>query len=244
MRQLTANLLVKVMHEDVYDTISQEMRANDPNGLMLSSTDLRSKVARDALARAQDRAQAEGKIRISWKRRQKRFLNGSTPDSAVEENSTEEALDPSVPAELQALEAHTRHSGAAWVATPGMATTRPRFRRSDALGSVLGTMVRAHGWDQPTKMGSVMAKWQMIVGEQVASHCVVESFEDKKLVIRCDSTAWMNQLQILLPHIERRIEEEVGADVVQQTIIRGPQAPSWKKGKWSVRGRGPRDTYG
>ncbi len=33
-------------------------------------------------------------------------------------------------------------------------------------------------------------------------------------------------------------------DVVQQTIIRGPQAPSWKKGKWSVRGRGPRDTYG
>ena len=26
--------------------------------------------------------------------------------------------------------------------------------------------------------------------------------------------------------------------------VRGPQGPSWKKGPRSVRGRGPRDTYG
>ena len=26
--------------------------------------------------------------------------------------------------------------------------------------------------------------------------------------------------------------------------VRGPSAPSWKKGLFAVRGRGPRDTYG
>lgn len=217
---------------------------DDPLAAMLNRSDLRTKVARDALARAQDRAQAGGKQRVSWKRRQNRFLAGGTAEAAVEEDTAQESLDPQVAPELQALEAHTRHAGAAWVATPGLASTRTRYRRSDALGHVLGGLINAQGWDQPTKLGSVMAKWSTIVGEQVAAHCVVESCEDDKLIIRCDSTAWMNQLQILLPHIERRIDEEVGVGVVRQTIVRGPSAPSWKKGKWSVQGRGPRDTYG
>ncbi|MDU1521298.1 MAG: DUF721 domain-containing protein, partial [Actinomyces sp.] len=29
-----------------------------------------------------------------------------------------------------------------------------------------------------------------------------------------------------------------------QVIVRGPSAPSWNKGRWSVKGRGVRDTYG
>ena len=34
------------------------------------------------------------------------------------------------------------------------------------------------------------------------------------------------------------------AGVVEQVIIRGPVAPSWKKGPYVVRGRGPRADYG
>ena len=44
--------------------------------------------------------------------------------------------------------------------------------------------------------------------------------------------------------IERRIAEEVGSGVVEQLIILGPVAPSWKKGPYVVRGRGPRADYG
>lgn len=233
-------MMTELNDDDAYE----DMRAHDPNGLMLTSADLRTKIARDALIRAQERADSEGKRRVSWRRRQSRFMSGSSSESAVENDDVEEKLDRSVPADLQALELRTRHSGAAWVASPGLASTRPRFRRSDALGTVLGSMVRAQGWDQPTKLGSVMAKWSTIVGPAVAAHCVIESCEEDVLIVRCDSTAWMNQLKILLPQIERRIDEEVGANVVRQTIVRGPQAPSWKKGKWSVAGRGPRDTYG
>ena len=148
------------------------------------------------------------------------------------------------PEDLVFLAGDRRLSPAAWIAHPGLASSRRNYRRSSSLGAVLGRMVRAEGWDQPTKLGSVMAKWQVIVGPSVAQHCVVETFEDDRLIVRCDSTAWANQLTLLLPHIERRIAEEVGRGVVKQVIIRGPNRPSWKKGLYSVPGRGPRDTYG
>ena len=41
-----------------------------------------------------------------------------------------------------------------------------------------------------------------------------------------------------------RLAEELGAGVVRAVTVRGPSAPSWKKGLLAVRGRGPRDTYG
>ena len=104
--------------------------------------------------------------------------------------------------------------------------------------------IKAREWDTPTKMGSIIASWSAIVGPQVAEHARIETFEGHKLVVRTDSTAWAKQLQLLLPTIERRIAEEVGSGVVEQLVILGPVAPSWKKGPYVVRGRGPRADYG
>jgi predicted nucleic acid-binding Zn ribbon protein len=36
----------------------------------------------------------------------------------------------------------------------------------------------------------------------------------------------------------------VGEGVVGHIEVLGPDAPSWKRGRLSVRGRGARDTYG
>ena len=42
-----------------------------------------------------------------------------------------------------------------------------------------------------------------------------------------------------------RLNDELGDGTVTVVEVRGPNAPSWKKGLRSVRdGRGPRDTYG
>ena len=125
-----------------------------------------------------------------------------------------------------------------------MAAMRPRYRRANSLGAILARTIKTREWDTPTKMGSIMAKWRDIVGPQVAEHARIETFEGHRLVVRTDSTAWAKQLQLLLPTIERRIAEEVGSGVVDQVIIRGPVAPSWRKGPYVVRGRGPRADYG
>lgn len=246
-------------------TPSPEEENIDPASL--STRGERTQVALDVLERFQEQAAEAGLRKRSWRRRQRHYAAGATEEFALPANvddneaswveagedgavptsdaeATERSAAPSTPEDLIFLEGDKRRSPAAWIAHPGLASSRRNYRRSSSLGAVLGRMVRAEGWDQPTKLGSVMAKWQAIVGPSVAQHCVVETFEDDRLIVRCDSTAWANQLTLLLPHIERRIAEEVGHGVVKQLIIRGPNRPSWKKGLYSVPGRGPRDTYG
>lgn len=146
--------------------------------------------------------------------------------------------------DLVALERVRIRAAAKWAKAPGMAAMRLEYRPAGRLDSVLGRMIKKNHWDTPTKMGSIMAKWPQIVGPAVAEHSEVEAFEERTLIVRCSSTAWAKQLHLLLQTIERRIDEEVGAGVVERVIIRGPVAPSWRKGPLSVRGRGPRDTYG
>ena len=154
------------------------------------------------------------------------------PASSVEE-------DPE--GDLAALRQALKGTGASWSRSPGMAAMRPRYRRANSLGAILARTIKTREWDTPTKMGSIMAKWRDIVGPQVAEHARIETFEGHRLVVRTDSTAWA---KLLLPTIERRIAEEVGSGVVEQVIIRGPVAPSWRKGPYVVRGRGPRADYG
>ncbi len=223
--------------------------------------------ASSALARAQKVARSKGHLRASMPRISRRpRLRGLSEEGAALRAGDQEAEDqaPAPPSstssgeaslrelarrvdvdgDLYSVDAVTSTSGSLWARQHGMAATRVRYRAPKALGGALGRLVADAGWDQPTRMGSVMAKWTQIVGEDVARQCTIETFEGGTLVVRCASTAWMKQLRLLLPTIERRIDEEVGAGVVTQVVVRGPVAPSWKKGRWSVPGRGPRDTYG
>lgn len=100
------------------------------------------------------------------------------------------------------------------------------------------------GWGQSLQVGGVVGRWREVVGEAIADHCVPETFEEGALVVRADSTAWATQIRLLLPQLERRIAEEVGEGAVTSIQVLGPGGPTWRKGPRSVRGRGPRDTYG
>ena len=206
-------------------------------------------VALSALQRARLAADARGERRRPTRPPKRQRLDSveDSDEPAGSVDHTDEESDPanlSTPAVLAGVSRVSQRSGTRWGKAPGMAATRTRWNEPRNLGAVIGRVSRQRGWDGPTAMGSVLAKWPMIVGEQVAEHCTIETFEGHKLVVRASSTAWAKQLQLLLPHIERRIEEEVGPGTVEQVIVRGPAAPSWKKGRLSVPGRGPRDTYG
>lgn len=135
-----------------------------------------------------------------------------------------------------------------WEPSPGMyrAKTGTGSSRYDPrlIGIVIEKEVGSRGWRQPIAVGSVIGQWEEIVGDLVAGHCPVESFEGGKLIIQADSTAWAQQMQLLLPQIMARIDQAVGEGVVEQVVVLPPKAPSWTHGKYRVPGRGPRDTYG
>ena len=120
----------------------------------------------------------------------------------------------------------------------------PDDRDPQLLGPTLGRLMAERGWETDAAVGGVMGRWAAIVGPEVAAHARPLAFDDGELVVGTDSTAWATQIRLLAPTLLARLAQELGAGVVTAVTVRGPSAPSWKKGLFAVRGRGPRDTYG
>lgn len=109
----------------------------------------------------------------------------------------------------------------------------------------MGRLIANHGWELDLKVQGVFGRWAELVGSEIADHCTPESFDDGRLVVRTDSTAWATQLKLLTPTVVRRLNSELGEGTVVFIEVLGPHLPHWKKGRLSSRdGRGPRDTYG
>ena len=128
---------------------------------------------------------------------------------------------------------------------PRPKSTRGAVDEPVSLADAVSELITSQGWDEQLSVQRVYSDWPGVVGPEVAAHSVVEGFADGILSIRADSTAWAKELQFLAPGLVRRLNTELGQGSVLRVEIRGPQAPSWKRGKRTVRdGRGPRDTYG
>ncbi|WP_300046911.1 DciA family protein [Trueperella sp.] len=133
------------------------------------------------------------------------------------------------------------------VPTPGQdvgSGSRPSKRDPKPLGIVFDHIVKSRGWTTQLEVGSVAARWPQIVGPAIANNCQVESFENGVLTLRAASTSWQAQMRALSAFLDKRLEEELGHGVVKEIVVSGPFARSWKHGRYSVPGRGPRDTYG
>ena len=120
-----------------------------------------------------------------------------------------------------------------------------RPRNMTALHDAMGRLIAHRGWEVDLKVQGVFGRWAELVGQEVADHCTPESFDEGRLVVRTDSTAWATQLKLLAPSVVRRLNEELGHGTVTVIEVLGPHLPTWTKGRLSSRdGRGPRDTYG
>ena len=126
-------------------------------------------------------------------------------------------------------------------------STPPKYsdgRDPQEIGNLFGKIVRDRGWSAPVAVGSVLSRWNELVGPQIAEHCTPESFEDSTVIVRCDSTTWATQIRLLSHELLKHFDRELGPGVITVIRVLGPTAPSWRHGGRSVKGRGPRDTYG
>ena len=126
------------------------------------------------------------------------------------------------------------------------AASRPRTDRRgpQPVGGALEDLLADRGWSDQAAIAQLVGEWAAVVGPELADHVHLESFEEGKVVLRADSTAWATQVRLLLPQVRQALEARVGSAVITDISIAGPQAPSWKHGSRRVKGRGPRDTYG
>lgn len=113
-----------------------------------------------------------------------------------------------------------------------------------ALGEALEGVIQQRGWTTEVNVHLLLGRWADLVGPAVAEHSTPEAYRDRVLVVRTTSTNWASQLRLMAPQILARMNASLGQGTVRQVRILGPEAPSWRHGPRSVKGRGPRDTYG
>ena len=92
--------------------------------------------------------------------------------------------------------------------------------------------------------GPCSGQWHTVVGEQIAAHATPTALREGVLSVTAESTAWATQLRMVQAQLLAKIAAAVGDGVVTSLKIVGPVAPSWRKGRYHIAGRGPRDTYG
>ena len=117
-------------------------------------------------------------------------------------------------------------------------------REPRALGDLLAAAAVDMGWTAELDQARLIAEWHRFVGDSVATHTDVVELRDGTLIVQCDSTTWATELRRLRGEILTRILDEYPDAQVRELRFLAPGAPSWRHGPRTVRGRGPRDTYG
>jgi predicted nucleic acid-binding Zn ribbon protein len=120
----------------------------------------------------------------------------------------------------------------------------PDPRDPATVGESVGELVRERSWDATVRAAGIHARWEQIVGAEIAAHCRPERLEAGELLCVAESTAWATQIRLLTRQLLDRLSADLGAGVVTRLRVHGPTAPDWRHGPLRVTGRGPRDTYG
>ncbi|MDH4352389.1 MAG: DciA family protein [Actinomycetota bacterium] len=120
----------------------------------------------------------------------------------------------------------------------------PDARDPQLIGPLVDDLVADQGWTSAVAVGGVEGRWDQVVGPDLAAHCRPDGCRDGVLTVRAESTAWATQVRLLAPTLVARLNADLGDGTVTRVAVVGPDAPSWSKGRYRVKGRGPRDTYG
>lgn len=128
---------------------------------------------------------------------------------------------------------------------PQSAGAHPDDRDPQLLGTALNRLVESQGWSKQISVRLLLGKWPALVGPVNAAHSTPVGYQDAVVTVRAESTVWATSLRAMAPQLVAKLNEMLGDGTVTRVEVVGPDIPSWKKGRRSVRdGRGPRDTYG
>jgi predicted nucleic acid-binding Zn ribbon protein len=127
----------------------------------------------------------------------------------------------------------------------GLEEERNKRDEPGKLSEVLDELITTRDWKKGIAEGTLFSNWRKIVGDEVANHCEPITLFEGRLTIRAETTAWATQLRLMQDQILKTLQSHSEGVLVEELVVIGPNAPSWKRGLRSIRGaKGPRDTYG
>lgn len=88
------------------------------------------------------------------------------------------------------------------------------------LGAVLQKIAAQSGLDKKLQEVSVLDFWEEIVGAQAAKSCVIKKLEHGIITVHASAPVWRTELQMRKAEVLARLNERVGAEVVQDIIFK------------------------
>jgi predicted nucleic acid-binding Zn ribbon protein len=115
----------------------------------------------------------------------------------------------------------------------------------EKIGNILSELIDTRDWRKGIAEGNLFSDWREIVGADIADHSTPITLFEGKLTVQTSSTAWSTQLRLMNRELLNKIRQSAPGALVDELVIIGPHAPSWKRGLRTIRGaQGPRDTFG
>ena len=109
-----------------------------------------------------------------------------------------------------------------------------------SIGELLNELVQERDWKSGLSEGEVFVKWKEIVGADIAANTEPIEIKEEKLIVKCASTAWATQLNLIKLQLLQSIQN-IAPNINSLEII-GPNSPSWRKGLRTIKGaKGPRE---
>ena len=126
-----------------------------------------------------------------------------------------------------------------------VAEERSDLNEPQKISNILDELIENRDWRKGIAEGNLFSDWREIVGTEIADHSTPITLYEGKLTIQTTSTAWSTQLRLMNDELLKKIRQSAPGAVVDELVIIGPHAPSWKRGLRTIRGsQGPRDTFG
>jgi predicted nucleic acid-binding Zn ribbon protein len=89
------------------------------------------------------------------------------------------------------------------------------------ISSVLDNLMRSRGWGRRLEASRIEARWELVVGAEVAKHCRPAQLRDDGLLeVTADTPAWATQLAFLRGTLLDRLAEACGPGLVKDVQVR------------------------
>lgn len=106
-----------------------------------------------------------------------------------------------------------------WTVAEEQTDALVRVRAPSSLDETLQELVRRRGWDERLRGASAWARWEAIVGSELAQRCEPLKLVRGVLTIRAESQVWATQLRYMIPQLRANVERAIGARSVHDVVI-------------------------
>jgi predicted nucleic acid-binding Zn ribbon protein len=98
-----------------------------------------------------------------------------------------------------------------------------RISRPTPVGDTLGAYLDRRGWNERLRAATAWSRWEDVVGAPLAQRCEPVRLAGGTLVVRAESQVWATQLRYMLPQLQQKAEEVLGAGTVAEVrVVVGP----------------------